>query len=144
MTSTTKGFRDEYAFLSNFHPSVIVRDGITYPAAEHAYQAAKTHDIVMKRIIAETTSPRLAKNVGRVVALRPDWETVKVSEMNAILRLKFADPILAQELRDTRDTVLVENNTWGDTFWGVCRGRGSNVLGKLLMELRAELLEGDQ
>lgn len=32
-----------------------------------------------------------------------------------------------------------EGNTWGDKFWGVCDGEGENHLGKLLMEVRAEL-----
>ena len=31
---------------------------------------------------------------------------------------------------------IVEENTWGDTFWGVCKGVGENHLGKLLMEIR--------
>jgi len=34
---------------------------------------------------------------------------------------------------------LIEGNTWGDTYWGVCRGRGSNNLGKLLMKIREVL-----
>lgn len=30
-----------------------------------------------------------------------------------------------------------EGNTWGDTFWGICGGQGSNMLGQLLMDVRA-------
>lgn len=36
----------------------------------------------------------------------------------------------------TGDAELIEGNNWGDTFWGVCNGRGENMLGKLLMEIR--------
>lgn len=38
---------------------------------------------------------------------------------------------------------LVEGNRWNDKFWGVClkTGRGENWLGKLLMQVRAELAE---
>jgi predicted NAD-dependent protein-ADP-ribosyltransferase YbiA (DUF1768 family) len=39
----------------------------------------------------------------------------------------------------TGDCELVEGNTWGDKFWGVCDGEGENHLGKLLMKIRAEL-----
>jgi hypothetical protein len=32
--------------------------------------------------------------------------------------------------------ILIEGNTWGDTFWGVCNGVGENNLGKTLMNVR--------
>jgi predicted NAD-dependent protein-ADP-ribosyltransferase YbiA (DUF1768 family) len=35
---------------------------------------------------------------------------------------------------------LIEENTWGDTFWGICKGQGENHLGRLLMQIRDELL----
>ena len=28
---------------------------------------------------------------------------------------------------------------WGDRFWGVCSGRGQNMLGRILMEIRKDL-----
>ena len=71
--------------------------------------------------------------------LRPDWETEKISIMRALLRLKFADPALRAQLVATGVRPLVEGNRWGDRFWGVCGGNGQNMLGKLLMEIRAEL-----
>jgi predicted NAD-dependent protein-ADP-ribosyltransferase YbiA (DUF1768 family) len=43
-----------------------------------------------------------------------------------------------QKLLDTGTQTLVEGNWWGDVFWGVCKGVGSNHLGKLLMKLRKE------
>jgi predicted NAD-dependent protein-ADP-ribosyltransferase YbiA (DUF1768 family) len=42
-------------------------------------------------------------------------------------------------LLETGDAELIEGNDWGDTFWGVCGGKGNNFLGKLLMEVRKEL-----
>jgi predicted NAD-dependent protein-ADP-ribosyltransferase YbiA (DUF1768 family) len=60
--------------------------------------------------------------------------------MEGLVRQKFSkDPVLRQRLLDTGDQDLVEGNTWGDTFWGVCRGQGSNWLGRILMDVRAEL-----
>lgn len=41
-------------------------------------------------------------------------------------------------LLKTGDEELVEGNTWGDTFWGVCKGKGRNELGKILMKVREE------
>ena len=34
---------------------------------------------------------------------------------------------------------LEEGNTWHDTYWGVCNGKGKNKLGKILMQVREEL-----
>lgn len=40
--------------------------------------------------------------------------------------------------------MLIERNTWGDTFWGVYDNKGENNLGKILMKVREGLKEGDQ
>ena len=50
---------------------------------------------------------------------------------------------LGEKLKATGDGQIVEGNTWGDTFWGVCGGRGQNWLGRLLMERRALLQAPD-
>jgi hypothetical protein len=42
-------------------------------------------------------------------------------------------------LLDTSDKVLIEENNWNDTFWGVCNGVGENNLGRLLMQVRGEI-----
>ena len=60
--------------------------------------------------------------------------------MHDIVYAKFSqNPILRQKLINTQDMILIENNTWNDTFWGVCNGVGENHLGKILMEVREEL-----
>jgi ribA/ribD-fused uncharacterized protein len=85
--------------------------------------------------------PQEKLNVGaRNVEIRRDWDEVKLRIMEGLVRQKFSkDPVLRQRLLDTGDQDLVEGNTWGDTFWGVCRGQGSNWLGRILMDVRAEL-----
>ena len=63
--------------------------------------------------------------------------------MLALLRVKFKPgSSFAELLLATADEELVEVNEWGDCYWGVCRGVGENVLGKLLMRVRAELRVG--
>ena len=82
-------------------------------------------------------SPRL----GRRIELRPDWEEVKIEIMRQVLKSKFThNPELREKLIATGNTELIEGNNWNDRFWGVCRGVGKNHLGKLLMEIRAELV----
>lgn len=71
--------------------------------------------------------------------MRDDWERVKLAVMLDLLRQKFAHADLRAQLIATSDDVLVEGNTWGDTFWGMCNGVGLNHLGRLLMQVRAEV-----
>jgi ribA/ribD-fused uncharacterized protein len=60
--------------------------------------------------------------------------------MRAILRLKFQQhPNLAAQLCATQSAELIEANM-NDTFWGNgADGRGANWIGRILMEIRAEL-----
>jgi predicted NAD-dependent protein-ADP-ribosyltransferase YbiA (DUF1768 family) len=60
--------------------------------------------------------------------------------MEDLVRLKFTThPDLCERLLTTGDAELIEGNSWNDTFWGVCRGKGRNELGKVLMKVRSEL-----
>lgn len=133
-------FRNEWGFLSNFFPSKIVYEGITYPTAEHAFQAAKTLDQDERKRIAALKTPAEAKAAGRRVTLRKDWNSVCLSVMKDIIAQKFApETINAQRLSSTGELMLIEGNTWNDTFWGVCNGKGENHLGKILMAQRKAL-----
>lgn len=139
MASIT-GFFKEYRYLSNFHIANIFYEGIEYPSSEHAYQAAKSLDIEVRKFIATLDSPMKAQKAGQQIECRPRWEEIKIGIMYNILLEKFTrHPELALKLLDTNDCVLVEGNTWDDTFWGVCNGEGTNWLGKTLMRIRKNL-----
>jgi len=148
MTRTT-AFSGPYHFLSNFFMCSILYEGIVYASTEHAYQAAKTTNHDLRRHFFAHGTAAQAKNRGRNIALRPDWEQVKLSIMLELLRIKFSDPTLADKLLGTDDAELVEGNWWHDQYWGVCNcgrdgtcskkgGVGENHLGKLLMQVRDE------
>ena len=86
------------------------------------------------------TNPVKIKRFGKTIKLRLDWEEVKVQIMLGLLRQKFKKgSSLGNRLLATGNQKLIEGNTWGDTFWGVCQGKGLNVLGKLLMQVRDEI-----
>lgn len=136
---TIDEFDGEYAFLSNFHPVKIRYGLITYPTVEHAYQASKTNDPEIKKMIAKLPKPGQAKRAAKTVPIIYGWRNTRVDVMSRLVRQKFQDPELRQLLLNTEDAYLIEGNTWGDTFWGVCDGKGSNVLGNILMNVRAEI-----
>jgi ribA/ribD-fused uncharacterized protein len=133
-------FRDHYWFLSNFYPSEVELEDDLYPSVEHAFQAAKTYNQDERNAIRGAKTPAEAKKLSRLLSLPSDWNTRRVQVMRDLLRQKFSKgTVLARRLLETGDEELVEGNTWGDRFWGVCNGVGFNQLGKLLMEIREEL-----
>jgi N-glycosidase YbiA len=146
-------FRGEYRWLSNFSEAEVVLvpgpqrgighqgvDGYkTYKTTEHAYQAAKTLNPEERREIREAKTPGKARRLGQKVKIRDDWEEIKLSVMEALLEQKFDIPEYRDLLLGTENHHLVEGNTWGDVFWGVCNGFGENYLGRLLMKIRRDL-----
>ena len=137
-------FEGPYRFLSNFWECDIYssEDGAVYKSVEHIFQADKTNDPKEKKTIRDCATPGQAKRAGRKVTLRPDWEKIKLSRMEARVRYKFfTHKDLAELLLATGDEELVEGNDWGDDFWGVIleTGKGENHLGKILMKVREEL-----
>ena len=133
-------FKGTYRFLSNFYIIDIRMNDLVYPSVEHAYQAAKTDNLEAREIISLTTTPGEAKRLGRQVTLRSDWEDNKLVIMARLVWQKFHEnPNLKRLLLTTGNQTLIEGNTWGDTFWGRCNGRGDNHLGKILMMVREEI-----
>lgn len=140
MVMYIRGFFDEYRFLSNFWMAEVEFEGLRYPSVEHGYQAAKTLDIHERVYISGLPTAGKAKRRGSKVVLRADWEQVKLGIMEELVRQKFTrHECLKQKLLVTAQLRLVEENSWGDTFWGVCRGEGKNHLGEILMKVREEL-----
>ena len=132
-------FTNDYRFLSNFYPSKINYQGIRYPSTEHAYQASKVLNEKTKRTIAKLHTASMAKKYGAKVKLRKNWENIKDEIMFEILQIKFQKACLKRKLAATKNANLTEGNWWGDTYWGVCHGKGQNKLGKMLMKIRNKI-----
>lgn len=131
-------FSGKYSFLSNFFVGQRFKyEDLYYDSAEAAFQASKCLD-ERNREKFTRMNPSRAKSIGRIVRLRPDWECIKDDVMKKVLLCKFSSKSMASRLINTGDAILIEGNTWEDTYWGVCDGVGENRLGKLLMEVREE------
>lgn len=151
---TVLKFDGEHDFLSNFYEAPVTYASMVFPTNEHAFQAAKgfawkDHDDVASaneymRAVRDAPTPSKAKYLGRSVHIDLDfWEAEKVNIMRKICFNKFAGNLdLATKLLKT-EGMLVEGNTWGDTFWGRVDGKGLNMLGCILMEVRGHLLWKD-
>lgn len=144
---TTKGFREEFDFLSNMYPVELMLGDKKMHSSEHIYQYLKAsylqdQDLKQKVLFSKNghESKKLMK--GFVV---PDH--AKVYAMGVALEKKFNVPEMAKRLLLTNDVELVEYNWWGDSFWGkvIPKGgtyltaTGKNVLGNMLMKKRQQL-----
>ena len=135
-------FRNDYFFLSNFYPCSVTYKGITYSTSEAAYQAQKTFDESERIRISKLSDPHDAKEEGQKIKCRTDWDDVKLEEMYNICKIKFTqNPNLGKLLIETQNEEIIEGNDWDDTFWGVFNGEGQNNLGKILMQIRKELIK---
>ena len=140
MSDVIDRFRGEFDWLSNFFLCQVEFEGMNFSNVEAAFQAAKCLDMKERERFLGLSGGQ-AKRLGRRVELRSDWEDVKIDIMRQVLKSKFTqNPELKAKLIATGDTELIEGNNWNDRFCGVSRGKGQNHLGKLLMEVRAELV----
>lgn len=132
-------FSGKNRWLSNFWPAEVELDGMLYSSVEHAYQAAKTLNMEDRALFQGITAG-VEKSLGKKLVVRDDWNEVKIAVMTHLNLQKYQNhPELAANLIATGDQQLVEGNTWGDVFWGVCNGVGENHLGKILMEIRKNI-----
>jgi len=146
MTEPIRGFKGEHRFLSNFEPCDVRVSGTVYPSAEHAYVAMKTDNPDVRAEIAALPTAARAKAFGRhrSFPLRANWNEIRLGAMYVVVQSKFHQcPELAEKLKGTGDAELVEENSWGDTFWGVSDGEGDNWLGVVLMSVREELFRSE-
>ena len=149
------GIHSPYHFLSNFYHSPIAYRDIVFDDVEHAYQYAKaTHfkdsDSSEKILCAKT--PSLAKHIGSKVKnfKLKEWSVVRENIMEEILRTKFApNTDIANLLAATSGKSLAEAGQSDTYSIGMSINNkdlfktdrwSKNLLGKLLMKVRLELV----
>lgn len=144
--------KEAFGGLSNMAAGFPVRvNGVHILTSEALYQACRfPHLPDVQRKIIEERSPMTAKMRGKPHRdqSRPDWDQVRVKIMRWCLRVKLVQnfPAFSRLLLDTADRPIVELSR-KDDFWGAKLTEddtlvGTNVLGRLLMELREELRSG--
>lgn len=151
MTHEIKFYRaDEkpYGVFSNLYRREIIFEGEVFPTAEHAYQAGKPRKKEVRDWLMAAPSPSLVAMAAHglyIWDVRPDWNDIKFDRMRQILKEKFIQhQDLADLLRSTKDARLVEasnTNSPVNRLWGEVNGKGKNMLGILLMEIRTTLLQ---
>jgi len=145
---------EKYGWMGNMAPYPITVEGKIWRTSEALFQGMRFDDEEIKEIIRKEKSPMAAKMKAKkysdqmVVVPMSDLD---VEQMKKCVRIKFDQhPALKKMLLDTVGSYIYEDigNRKGERhkFWGVKKiseneGDGQNMMGRILMELRDELLE---
>jgi ribA/ribD-fused uncharacterized protein len=141
---------EPYGAFSNLFRRPIIFEDRAFPTAEHAYQAGKARKEAVKEWILNAPSPALVAMAAHGLYtwdIVPDWSKIKFERMRKVLHAKFTQhDDLRQLLLSTGEARLVEAGRVENVVnctWGEVNGKGKNMLGVMLMELRAELRKSD-
>jgi len=136
----------KYWPFSNFYRASFRFNGVIWKTSEHAYQAMKSPISAIQETIRLLKSPREAADMGRSLNLIvEDWDNRKYGFMVEILFAKFSqNPCLKTLLIETGEEEIIEDSPT-DWIWGCGKdGKGQNLLGKALMEVRSRFIEESQ
>lgn len=142
-------YEQDLYVLSNFSAFTLDWRNLRFDTSEAAYHyekfiggAACCDEIAHRILMASSAHEAFKIAEANREHRRPDWDSVKVGVMRTILRAKAGQhEYVRRKLLATGDRILVEDS-WRDSYWGWGPNRdGQNVLGKLWMEVRAELRE---
>lgn len=137
---------EPYGVFSNLYRRDMTFNGEVFSTAEHAYQAGKARKKEVRDWILSAPTPGLVAMAAHGLYtwdIVSDWSTIKFVRMKEVLRAKFSQhEDLRKLLLSTKDARLVEagkTNNPVNRLWGEVNGKGQNMLGVLLMEIREEL-----
>jgi ribA/ribD-fused uncharacterized protein len=136
-------YEQDYYVLSNFSSFKIFWANKWFDTTEQAYHWEKfTEAPDVQALIYDAKSAHDAFKIAQENKSHADknWNQIKASVMKGLLRAKAKQhPYVTKKLLATGDRTLVEDS-WRDDVWGWGPNKdGQNLLGKLWMEVRAEL-----
>jgi len=135
-------YEQEFYVFSNFSSFKLRWKGFDWMTSEHIYHSEKFNDSKLIEQLKETRSAHDAMKLAYANRenYKKDWDDIKLKVMKDILRAKVEQhPYVKKKLLESGDKELIENS-WRDSYWGWGANKdGENHLGKLWMEVRAEL-----
>jgi len=139
-----EGFTNYYEFLTNDYPSEVYYKGYMYPTVSHAYNAARAPNEKMRNIIQKSPTLSSMYEFARNFEDPKDWAFKRIRVMETLIRDKFRRKRdLREKLASTANRELV-HVTSDDTFWGTVNGKGQNQLGRILEQVRKDVIEDSE
>lgn len=147
VTITTN--EDKWGILGNLYATPLNVDGVRFASSEQLFQVMKFTDkeILLDLYRSRGMTPKMkAKKNEKRGLRRPDWGQIIVDVMKFCLQTKYdqSEPF-RKALKETAGKTIVEDQSSRKTTktvdtWGAVKVDdkfiGSNLLGRLLMELR--------
>jgi ribA/ribD-fused uncharacterized protein len=128
---------------------------LSYPSVEHAFQAAKTDDVEIRKTFMNISAAQARSAGTNINPKRNNWENLKFQIMYKLNWQKFSsNTALKSKLLNTGEHIIIDghNTQPNDTVWGVAFQKttdypdgvwtGENNLGLILMQIRSELRSG--
>jgi len=135
---------ENYGEFRNSSEHGFMLEGNYWKSADHYVQAQRFQCAETQALVRESAYAFTAKSLARErpYALRNDWHIVRDRVMENAVRAKFAaHPPLTEKLQSTGDAEIIEASPMS-RYWGAgADGTGKNMLGRILMKVRAELKE---
>lgn len=133
-------FNGTYQYLNNDYPTWVALDGVLYPSASIAYQAARTDNPALRQALNEVETYEKFKQLAMSIPNPRDWAERKYRVMERLQRDKFKrNKEIYAKLAETHPKGLINSFKEGgevEKYWGVVHGKGNNALGKILMGIR--------
>ncbi|MTJ93605.1 MAG: NADAR family protein [Desulfovibrio sp.] len=135
-----------YGGFSNLYRRPVEIESEVFPTVEHAYQSRKARKPAVRRWILAAPTPSLVASAAHGLLhwdIAPGWSRLRYPWMLKCLQAKFGQHgDLAALLMNTGTARLVESGTVDSEVnrrWGEINGVGRNLLGRMLMRVRADL-----
>lgn len=163
MPAIIHSFLGRHSALSPRFESGFFFEGDEYQSAAAAFEAARIQNRADRvSFHAWNCKPWEARRKGKAIPgswIRPDFEKIQLDVMLSIQREKFKWPEAQRVLLSTVGSQLVYGNLVHDNYWGICscleapaskrrygigrncNGTGQDLLGKILMQVRQEILD---
>ncbi len=133
---------NEFGEFSNFAKFPVKIKKKTWPTSEHYFQAMKFDSKEIQEKIRKCKRPDEAARIGRdrKLKIKKNWDSSRDNVMREVVKAKFTQyEELKTLLLSTGDAKLIEH-TKNDDYWADGGdGKGKNMLGKILMEVREKL-----
>ena len=128
--------------LDNFSAFQVDIWGKTFPTSEHAYQWKKYEKSApeIARQILQATSPNAVKNISDAHKVEVAKDFDKLAVMEDVLRAKLAQHEKVRKVLVETGAKMIYENSPVDNYWGIGDGGGQNMLGKLWMKLRKQVV----
>lgn len=133
-------FTGNYSFLAMEFPCEFFMNAVKFKSATAAFYAQKSTDINSWNKFARL-NPNRARQKASALPEPDDYEENKYLYLYKANKLKFdCNELLRKSLCELKGKELINNVPYKEEYLGIFNGKGENMLGKVLMQIRDEYL----